>query len=390
MFKDRSILLLATGQTLVWAALFYSFPALLLRWEEELGWSKAELSAAITLAVLISASCSPFTGRIIDRGLGPQLMLISSTIGGIGLLLLSKVTLLWQFYAVWVVIGAALAGCLYEPCFAIVTRSRGRDAKRGIIWITLIAGFASTISFPTLHFLADLIGWRSAVALFGLVVIIFVAPILWLGSKGLEEARITPVETSYKNVETNTSFLKNPIFWCIALGFAFLAVVHGATLQHLLPILNEKGLSSGSAVLAASFIGPMQVFGRLVMMTFEKYTTHHVVTLVCFVGMGISIMLLRFSDTSLWFIPIFVLLFASTHGTTSILRPLIARDLLGGHNFGAKTGALALPYLVGAALAPYLAAVVWGVGGYALVLELLVGVSIIALALYYMAARLSL
>ena len=89
MFKDRDILLLAAGQTLVWATLFYSFPALLLRWERDLGWSKSELTAAITLAILASALCSPFTGRVIDRGWGPQLMFLSSVIGGVGLLFLS-------------------------------------------------------------------------------------------------------------------------------------------------------------------------------------------------------------------------------------------------------------------------------------------------------------
>ena len=32
---------LASGQILVWSASYYFFPALLLRWERELGWSYA-------------------------------------------------------------------------------------------------------------------------------------------------------------------------------------------------------------------------------------------------------------------------------------------------------------------------------------------------------------
>ena len=47
----RAILLLAIGETLAWAAIFYSFPAMLLRWEADLGWSKAELTGAVTLGV---------------------------------------------------------------------------------------------------------------------------------------------------------------------------------------------------------------------------------------------------------------------------------------------------------------------------------------------------
>jgi hypothetical protein len=31
---------LAIAETIVWAAMFYSFPALILVWERDLGWSK--------------------------------------------------------------------------------------------------------------------------------------------------------------------------------------------------------------------------------------------------------------------------------------------------------------------------------------------------------------
>ena len=43
---DLTIHLLAIGQTLAWALIYYVFPALLLRWEQELGWSKADLTMA--------------------------------------------------------------------------------------------------------------------------------------------------------------------------------------------------------------------------------------------------------------------------------------------------------------------------------------------------------
>ena len=155
MSKDRPILYLAIGEILVWAAFLYVFPAMIVRWEEAFGWSKTELTGAITLAIFMSALASPIAGRIIDLGKGAFLMAGSTLAGGLSLVALSMVTTLVQFYIVWAVIGVLLAGCLYDPCFALVTRARGADAKRGIILITLVAGFASTISFPAIHVLAD-------------------------------------------------------------------------------------------------------------------------------------------------------------------------------------------------------------------------------------------
>ncbi len=89
--KDRPILLLAVAQMLVWACIYYSFPALLLHWEQGLGWSRADLTAAITLAVFVSAFCSPLYGRLIDAGKGALMMTAATVLGGCCLLLLSQV-----------------------------------------------------------------------------------------------------------------------------------------------------------------------------------------------------------------------------------------------------------------------------------------------------------
>src|SRR3546814_1803909 len=50
---------LAIAQTIVWAGLFYAFPALILRWETDFGWAKAELTGAVTLSIALSAVFSP-------------------------------------------------------------------------------------------------------------------------------------------------------------------------------------------------------------------------------------------------------------------------------------------------------------------------------------------
>jgi hypothetical protein len=66
---------------------------------------------------------------------------------------------------------------------------------------------------------------------------------------------------------------------------------------------------------------------------------------------------------------------------------VIARELLGERQFGAKSGALALVYLVGSASAPFLGALLWGWGGYELVLPGLILLAGIGLALYLVAQK---
>lgn len=383
--KDHPILLLAIAQTLVWACIYYSFPALLLYWEASLGWSRADLTGAVTLAIFVSAFCSPLYGRLIDTGRGALMMTGASLLGGLCMLALSLVAELWQFYLLWALLGMCMSGALYEPCFALITRARGADAKRSIVFVTLVAGFAGTVSFPVAHSLAQAFGWRTAVLCFGLTAICVVAPLMWFGASAVEKAGAQRHLENPQLAGAERSFLGAPVFWLLAMGFALIAVVQGVTLHHLLPILDERAMHPDVAVMAISFIGPMQVAGRLTMIVAERRVSIHGIAITCFAFIGLAILLLINAGLSPALLIGFVVLFGGAYGVVSIIRPVIARNLLGERQFGAKSGALALVYLVGAASAPFLGALVWARGGYALVLPGLIVLSLLGLLLYLLA-----
>jgi MFS family permease len=385
--KDRSILFLAIAQMLIWACIYYSFPALLLHWEQSLGWSRADLTGAITLAVFVSAFGSPLYGRLIDTGKGALMMTTAAVMGGSCMILLSLVEQLWQFYLIWAVIGLCMAGSLYEPCFALITRARGTEAKRSIIFVTLVAGFAGTVSFPVAHSLVLAFGWRGTVLFFGAVAILVVAPLMWLGANAVEQAGAQRHSANPHLSVAERSFLRSPVFWCLAFGFGLAAMLQGITLHHLLPILSERKIHADVAVIAISFIGPMQVAGRLVMIAAERRVSIHRIAIACFVLMAASIAFLIVAGATPALLIAFVILFGGSYGVVSIIRPVIARDLLGERQFGAKSGALALVYLVGGASAPFLGSLLWGWGGYELVLPGLILLAVFGLLLYLVAQK---
>ncbi|MCP4332756.1 MAG: MFS transporter [Gammaproteobacteria bacterium] len=385
--KDRPILLLAIAQTLIWACIYYSFPALLLHWEASLGWSRADLTGAVTLAIFMSASCSPLYGRLIDAGKGAQMMTAASVLGGMSMMALSLVTELWQFYLLWAVLGVCMAGSLYEPCFALITRARGAEAKRSIIFVTLVAGFAGTVSFPVAHSLVLAFGWRTAVLCFGLTAILVVAPLMWFGASAVEALGAhRHIGNPYQG-PVERSHLYSPVFWFLAIGFGLVAVVQGTTLHHLLPILSERKLHPDVAVMAISFIGPMQVAGRLTMIAAERRVSIHGIAIACFVLIALSMVMLIGAGVTPALLIAFVILFGGAYGVVSIIRPVIARNLLGERQFGAKSGGLALVYLAGSASAPFLGALVWSSSGYDLVLPGLIVLAVTGLGLYVLAHR---
>jgi predicted MFS family arabinose efflux permease len=280
-----------------------------------------------------------------------------------------------------------MSGSLYEPCFALITRARGDQARRSIIFVTLVAGFAGTISFPVAHGIAAEFGWRGAVMFFGATAILVVAPIMWLGASAVEQGGAhRHLENPHLSL-AQRSFLRSPVFWCLALGFGLAAVMHGITLHHLLPILDERQIDAEVAVIAISFIGPMQVAGRLAIMASERHVSNHGIAITSFVLMAASMLLLIGAGAMPVMLVGFVILFGGAYGMVSIIRPVIARELLGESQFGAKSGALALVYLAGSASAPFLGSLGWSWGGYRLVLPGLIVLLLLGLGLYLLAQR---
>ena len=270
VWKTPRIWCLAVAETLAWAGLLYLFPALLLRWESDFEWGRVALSGGLTSALVIAAVTGVFVGRLIDRGHGRMLM-TTSALAGAGLIaVLPVIDRLWQFYLIWSLVGVMMAGCLYEPCFAVVTRQFGSAAKQPIILITLVAGFAGTLCFPLATSIADAWGWRTSVWVFSLLVGGVAAPLFWLGvGPGASESAVRRPPVSVGFMEAARPVLSQPIFWLLAIAFGALSLNHGMIISHALPLMESRGVSPGVAVLAASLFGVAQVIGRLCLLGFN-------------------------------------------------------------------------------------------------------------------------
>lgn len=375
----NAVAMIAVAETLVWAGLYYSFPALIEQWRLETGWGLPQITGALTVSLLVSSAMAPLVGRLIDDGFGPALMTAATALGGATMLLLSQAQTLWQFYFLWIVLGVAIAGSLYEPCFALITRAEGRNATKSIVPISLVAGFAGTISFPLGHVMADIGGWRLAVTVYGAIVLLVAVPAMWFSTRHFEQGtrmRRPPSGEAGARAADRRAHLSKPVFWLLAAAFALLVMNHGIVINHILPLLGERGFSETTAVIVAAAIGPMQVVGRIAMMMAQRRVSLPVITLCCFAGIALATVMLIGSAFLPVLVALFVLLQGASHGVTSIARPAITRELLGEKNFGAISGSLALPYMASVALAPTVGSLLWLAGGYQLVLVVILAAAI--------------
>ena len=363
---SRTTLYLAIGQTVFWASTFYLLPALMLDLEQSMGWSKSQISGAMTGSILASAICARPCGRIIDRGYGMQMMGVGGTLAGLLLLACSQAVSIWHFYACWLVIGVCMAAILYEPCFSIVTRHHNTEARRIITHITLIAGLAGTIAFPAATWISVQWDWRTAFLVFGLAVLFIAMPMTYFAIRTLETSFPAAVHQS-----TQSGSLKRTrqlMFWLIAGAFTLGSINHTMVMSHLLALLNERGISSQSAVIAAMLIGPMQVVGRFILMANERRITTRATGFICLCGLTLSTALLWWAGVSIAWVYFAACLHGAAWGLVSITRPTLIREVLGAEDFGATSGTVATVAIFGIALAPSIGAALWKMGGYDLML----------------------
>jgi predicted MFS family arabinose efflux permease len=277
------------------------------------------------------------------------------------------------------------AACLYEATFAIITTTTGTIARRAITQVTLVAGFAGTVSFPAAYALSQALGWRAALLVFAAVVLIVALPLAWLGLRLLGTHAEDPGSRPQATGREGRDAIAKPAFWLIGFGFAVIGLTHGMLITHIRPIMDSRGMAEAVGVLVASLVGPMQVLGRVVMVSVQSRVDIHGVTIGCYVGMAAGATVLLFATGSPVLAIGFVVPYAASYGVISIVRPVVTAELLGRTGFGTISGMLAVPYMLGSAAAPSIAALIWHASGY----DMVIAFGIVLLAAGLAAVRLA-
>lgn len=376
-----TLTIFAIAQTLLYACLYYIFPATLLEWEKVTQWSRMDITLALTIAITSSAVFSPIAGYFLDKGKGPITISLGVLVGSILLWCLRYNLNLIEFYFIWMGIGIAMSSCLYEPMFAYIIKYRGKNAKSDITTITLIAGFASTLCFPSVSYILNHYDLSFVFSIASLLLLCLAGP-LYFACKQLQQHdsnQFPQQSKSSSSLANSKNILNSSAFWLLAASFSLLGLVHAAIISHLLPLLNERSLSSENAVLIISLIGPMQVVGRIVSIFADRKFNIVSITLGCFIGLNLALLTLLFADNQMPLLVLFVMFQGASYGVISIMKPLVIKHYMGKENMGIISGLLALPYLLCSALAPYLGSTLWQFGGYSLALTSMLIVSSIAL-----------
>src|SRR3989338_7009559 len=195
-------------------------------------------------------------------------------------------------YALWLLMGVAMAAPLSEPAFAAVVgwfRTRHRD--RALLTVTLVAGLASTIFMPLEAWLLVRQGWRAAVVTLAVVLAVVTVPIHALV---LRAPRPEPVARDGRPAAPPTGVSlaaarRTVVFWVLTIAFVVSNFATISVTVHLIPYLAARGWSVTTAAAAVGWIGAMQLPGRVFFAPVAAWVGHRWVTAAGFLAQGLAL-----------------------------------------------------------------------------------------------------
>jgi MFS family permease len=355
---------MAIAQVISWGTLFYAFSLFVVPMEESLGWSRPLLNGALSLGLLSTGIVAFPVGAWIDRHGGRGVMTLCSLAGGLLLCAWAQVETPWVFYLIWVLIGASMAGVLYEPAFAVITAVFGPDARRGITALTLVAGFASTVFMPLTQLLIGAIGWRHTLLVLGTLNLAVCLPLHVLFVPGTTRASLPeePQDVAPPVPELR-GILRGRVFMGLAIWFTAYNAAQTAFIFQFVPLLTMWGVETAAILTSVSIIGPMQVVGRIVLMCLSTRLETREMGIAVTVLLPASVLALLFFPHTLLSLVLVATLYGTGNGIMTIVRGIAVSDLIGRTHYGAMNGALTVPTNIAKALAPFVAAALWSAMG---------------------------
>ncbi|MGQ0482830.1 MAG: MFS transporter [Pseudonocardia sp.] len=400
----RRVLAVLCGTEIVsWGVLYYAFPVLAPAIAIDTGWPISTVTAAFSVGLVVAAVVGIPAGRWLDRW-GPRpVMTAGSLLAAPAVVGIATAPTLPWFFASWAVAGIAMAGVLYPPAFAALTRWWGPRRVTALTALTLLAGLASTIFAPVTGALSLVMDWRQTYLVLAVVLATLTIPAHLLGLRGPwppardeqlaghDEPPGTPdpeapdpeapdpgtpgPEAPHKTARSRQFVL---LTGAIGLGsFTAFAVV-----VNQVPLLIERGLTATAAAWALGLGGLGQVLGRLGYRRLADATSTRTRGVVILAAGAGCIGLMAVVPGPATLLVAAAMLTGAARGVFTLLQATAVSDRWGTAHYGRLNGLLSAPAMLAAAVAPWVGAVLAEqLGGYPALFGVLAGLTVLAAVL---------
>ncbi len=368
----------------------YGFGLFIIPLVNEFGWSRAAISAAMSLSSAEGGLLGPISGFLLDR-FGPRkMMFVGVILTGIGYIWLGRINALPIFYLVFLF--RAVGGSVGMHRAFLVSIANWFITKRGTALGFSQAGLSiGGMLVPVLAWSIVEYGWRSSTAIVGLIMLIVGLPLSmvmrhrpeqygYLPDGATKEAspankkpevakdgHSAPSGSRWKREAVDITFtprqaLRTRAFWLLAIIFGLRLTVNTAVVIHQIPFLIGLGATPQIAAATLGAIAMLSIVGKIGFGRLADIIEKRYVQIICLVLTTLSMLILASAQTW-WHIVLFVIIYSPAYGGNAILMNAIRGEFFGRRYFGTIMGLMDLVQMFGTVIGPVFAGWIFDVTG---------------------------
>lgn len=265
--------------TLITAAGFRSTAGVLIvPLQDEFGWSRATISAAVSINLVLYGLGGPFAAGLYDR-IGVRRVIAGAlVVVAISSTLTTQMHSAWQLDLLWGVANGLATGAIGVTLAAVIA-NRWFTKRRGLVTGMLTASNATgqLVFLPLLAWIVTAHGWRTAALTVSSVALALVLPLVLVflrdhpADVGLSPFGATepdspspqqnPFAAAVRGLVDST---RSRTFWLLTASFFVCgATTNGLIGTHLIPAAMDHGLSEVTAASLLATIGVFDLVGTL-------------------------------------------------------------------------------------------------------------------------------
>ena len=329
---------------------------------EEFGWSRAATSGGFSLTWVFTGLLSIAVGRLNDR-LGPRLIMTTAgVLVGLGYLLMSKLSSLWQLFFFYGIISVGMSAVLV-PTLSTIARwfVKMRASMTGIVLAG--TGIALMAILPAANQTILHYGWRTAYLVVGAVVIVVVVIAAQFLRRDPHQIGKLPYGyngTNRANSNAGAEGLllgeafRTPQLWLISSVYFSTYFIYNVLLVHMVIYAEGQGFSSEQAVGIMVFLGASGIVGRTIMGIVADRLGNKQAMVFGAALMALTLFWLLIAR-ELWMLFLFGALFGFGHGGIATMESPIVATVFGMRAHGVILGVVFFCDTLGGAIGPFLA-----------------------------------
>jgi len=347
---------------------------LIVPFEEEFHWSRATISFALGINLLLFGAVGPFAAAMMDRFGVRRVMTLALASTCAAVALTPAMTASWQLVLLWGVVVGLSTGAVGAYLAAYIAGRWFRARVGFVVGLLTAANAAGQLIFlPTMASLVTYAGWRMmSLILVGCVAIFVPLPALFMrdrpedlglrpyGERGIpEQPKAEAGNAIAAAFQALAAGVRSKDFWLIAGGyFVCGATTNGLIGTHLIPACADHGLSevAGAGLLATT--GLFALLGGMLSGWLSDRWDNRLLLSAYYGLRGLSLLYLPFAfDLSLYGLPIFSIVYGLDWLASAAPTVRLLTNLAGTERIGIMVAWLMVIHQMGSASAAYAAGV---------------------------------